>query len=741
LKKSWAIIALLLLTGVMTLWPLSAYADEVVNTATVTVVQQDDLTTVVVAIETANSDLVVVSQNMDAAVQQSGSVSVTETIANAITTATNAISVASDAVDQAEVAVEQANIKISIADGATATVEQAEANLSLAQQDLVNATADLAEATANVDAQEVIVATDIQNVQAAQSAVDQAIGSAPGLKAEVYNMVGYNNAPPLPETIGKTPVVTTTVTQISFDWGGGTAFNALSEDFIVKFSGNITSQYTGTIGLYAPADDGVILKLDGQTVINDWYDKGGGGTAVTYNVQAGDPIPLTLYYYENGGGAHVNLMWTQGGSWSIVPASAFTTTTGTATQEQLSTLSSAQTQLQSDQTALAGLQQIETSMQNNFNSSSDTLATAVLAVVEAEESETAAIQDANQAIQTAVELSATATQAVEDAGQSVSNLSTVIAQQSAAEEAARQAAIAAEQARLAAEAAARAEAERLRLEAEAKAAAEAAAKAEAERLAAEAKAAEEERLRLEAEAKAAEEERLRLEEEARLAAEAEAKAKAEAEALAKAEEEARIEAERLAAEAAAKAEAERLEAEALAEAERLAEEKARLEAEQKAAEEAAKIENVVKDAEADGVVTEEEKEAIVSSLIEELKPGEALSSEQIQAAGISYSDLPPSTPVDVRTDESGNAVVITAEVAADIELISDPGAFVGELLTDPVAAIAALGSIGADMSPAEREEAQHMVVATVVAAGAAMNAVSVASSGGTTGGSNNTRRS
>jgi uncharacterized membrane protein YgcG len=99
--------------------------------------------------------------------------------------------------------------------------------------------------------------------------------------------------------------------------------------------------------------------------------------------------------------------------------------------------------------------------------------------------------------------------------------------------------------------------------------------------------------------------------------------------------------------------------------------------------------------------------------------------------------LPPDTPVDVRTSENGEAVVITAEVAVQVELVSDPAAFASELFNNPGAAIAALGSIGADMTPGERKEATEMVVATVVAAGAALNAVGAVtgSTGGSTGGS------
>jgi hypothetical protein len=135
--------------------------------------------------------------------------------------------------------------------------------------------------------------------------------------------------------------------------------------------------------------------------------------------------------------------------------------------------------------------------------------------------------------------------------------------------------------------------------------------------------------------------------------------------------------------------------------------------------------------------TDEEKAAIAIELIASLDPGESLTSEQIKEAGLNYSDLPPETPVDVRTDENGNAVIITAEVASNLELLANPTELLATAFTDPGAALAALGSIGADMSPTERKEATDMVVATVVAAGAAMNAVGAAanSTGGSTGGS------
>jgi hypothetical protein len=135
----------------------------------------------------------------------------------------------------------------------------------------------------------------------------------------------------------------------------------------------------------------------------------------------------------------------------------------------------------------------------------------------------------------------------------------------------------------------------------------------------------------------------------------------------------------------------------------------------------------------DGKLTNDEKDLIADALIESTD-GNAVSSDAIKEAGLSYGDLPPATPVDVRTDENGNAVVITAAVAAQVELLQNPSELLATAFSDPGAALAAFGSIGADMSTGEREEATDMVIATVVAAGAAINAAAVAT-GGATGGS------
>lgn len=502
----------------------------------------------------------------------------------------------------------------------------------------------------------------------------------------------------------------------------------VTEDFQVKWEGIWTPQYTGTQYITAPADDGVRLYLDNELVIDDWFDKGGGGSTADIATTAGVAKQFKMWYYENGGGAAVSLLRYTGSGWEVIPASEFSTTT--ATPQQLQAVATAQNNLNIAQETLNILE-------------SD-LTTAEEDLVEAEGN----LEEAQNELESAIIAVGVA---VVNMNASVSAAQAEVNNILAQEEAARQAAAAAEAARLAAEAAEAmrvaaaqayaAEQSRIAAEAAAARAQAEAAKAEADRVAAEEAAAQ-----AEAEAQQAEAERVAAEE---AAAKAEEEAKAQEEANAKAEAE-RLEAEAEAARQAeenAKAEAEAAEAEA--EAARQAEEDAKAEAEakekeleeakaeeEKAQAEEEKLEKILEEAKDGKELTEEQKEVVVEALLENLKPGESISAAEIRASGVSYSDLPPSTPVELRTDENGNALVITAAVAANIELVQDPGALLAAALTDPGAALAALGSIGADMTEAEREEATDMVVATVVAAGAAINAVAAAggAAGGSTGG-------
>ena len=119
--------------------------------------------------------------------------------------------------------------------------------------------------------------------------------------------------------------------------------------------------------------------------------------------------------------------------------------------------------------------------------------------------------------------------------------------------------------------------------------------------------------------------------------------------------------------------------------------------------------------------TPEEKEAVAEALIESAQ-GEPVTAQDIQDAGLTYADLPPDTPVEVRQDEDGNEVVITAEVAAALVILENPAELLNAIFTDPSQALLAIASIGADMSDEERAESEKIIVASVIAGQAAVTA-------------------
>jgi hypothetical protein len=138
--------------------------------------------------------------------------------------------------------------------------------------------------------------------------------------------------------------------------------------------------------------------------------------------------------------------------------------------------------------------------------------------------------------------------------------------------------------------------------------------------------------------------------------------------------------------------------------------------------------------EAPPVVTEdstpEEVEAAVEAIIE-AADGEAITAEAIQEAGLTLEDLPSETPVEVRTDDNGNAVVITAEIAIALQILESPAELVSAIFNDPGQVLTAVANIGADMSDEERTESESVIVASVIAGQAAVNAASMAANAAT----------
>lgn len=78
-----------------------------------------------------------------------------------------------------------------------------------------------------------------------------------------------------------------------------------------------------------------------------------------------------------------------------------------------------------------------------------------------------------------------------------------------------------------------------------------------------------------------------------------------------------------------------------------------------------------------------------------------------------------------------NGVVVTAEVAIAVELLSNPTELLSTMFTDPGAALAALGNVGADLPPEVRKQAEKIVVSAIIAGNIAVNAAGSAAAAAT----------
>ena len=315
-----------------------AHAEDVVtvqiDTATATSggsVQLSDTATAVIQspsqiIESAN---VVISQ-------AESQTAVIESRAAAITTLTETITAtinqAQDAIVYAQSSVDSATVAMSQVDSATVLVGEAEENVAVLEIAVESQTA-----TVQLDQVIVDSATALVNAN-----------TSPGLTMTVIHNPGYNNAPPL--NVGYVVRVTTDTNGINENFDANAGLVMANDDFKVRWDGLWTPQTTGTQYITAPADDGVLLYLDGELVINDWFDKGGGGSTADVMTTAGVPKQFRMWYYENGGGANVSLIRYTGSGWEVIPASEFSTTS--ASPQQLQTLADARNNLAIAQEAL-----------------------------------------------------------------------------------------------------------------------------------------------------------------------------------------------------------------------------------------------------------------------------------------------------------------------------------------------------------------------------------------------------
>jgi uncharacterized protein YraI len=117
-----------------------------------------------------------------------------------------------------------------------------------------------------------------------------------------WRMDVYNNL-----SLSGTPVATTDVPSINFNWGSGGPVPGIVDNFSVRFTRRISVPSPGNYQFTATADDGIRMWIDGQLIINAW-PANPSQSYIANRILTGSH-DIEVDYYEQGGLANVSLAY------------------------------------------------------------------------------------------------------------------------------------------------------------------------------------------------------------------------------------------------------------------------------------------------------------------------------------------------------------------------------------------------------------------------------------------------
>lgn len=146
-----------------------------------------------------------------------------------------------------------------------------------------------------------------------------------------YTIYAGTGATPSRCTTCTAQLASGTLSTLNYDWGGGAILNSgRSDRVLMRITGHILWPGSGaqTVNFYDRSDDGFHFSVNNTVVINNWQEQGpnyyNGSGSIT--LQGGQYYPVEIWWYENGGGAVLQLLWNIGSGIVIVPTSAWSTT-------------------------------------------------------------------------------------------------------------------------------------------------------------------------------------------------------------------------------------------------------------------------------------------------------------------------------------------------------------------------------------------------------------------------------
>ena len=121
--------------------------------------------------------------------------------------------------------------------------------------------------------------------------------------APFWQVAYWNN-----DTLSGEPAATDIDETLDHDWGSGSPRSGVNAD---RFSIRWTRYIDVTAGIYrfaATSDDGIRVYVDGDLIIDQWYDHPPQTFTADVSLTDGHHL-VKVEYYENGGGAVVKVSW------------------------------------------------------------------------------------------------------------------------------------------------------------------------------------------------------------------------------------------------------------------------------------------------------------------------------------------------------------------------------------------------------------------------------------------------
>ena len=97
---------------------------------------------------------------------------------------------------------------------------------------------------------------------------------------------------------------------VNFNWGSGFADPNVGAELVsVRWTGRVTPRYSQTYRFHTNCDDGSRLWVNNQLLVDNWVDQGPVERSGTITLTAGVPYDLRMEYYNRGGSALAQLLW------------------------------------------------------------------------------------------------------------------------------------------------------------------------------------------------------------------------------------------------------------------------------------------------------------------------------------------------------------------------------------------------------------------------------------------------